>query len=75
MKTTKTGKSPGSDGFPSEFYKVFWADISTLLLKAIKCAFEIGLLSISQRRQDQNTKKEEILWNNTNMGCKPSAEY
>ena len=49
LKTMKSGKSPGSDGFPSEFYKVFWADISTLLLNAIKCAFEKGLLSISQR--------------------------
>ena len=49
LKAMKTGKSTGSDGFPSEFYKVFWADISTLLLKAIKCAYEKGLLSISQR--------------------------
>ena len=49
LKTMKSGKSPGSDGFPSEFYKVFWADISMLLLKAINFAYEKGLLSISQR--------------------------
>ena len=45
----KSGKSPGSDGFPNEFYKVFWSDISALLLKSIKCAYEKGFLSISQR--------------------------
>ena len=31
------------------FQKSSWADISTLLLKAVKCAYEKGLLSISQR--------------------------
>ena len=28
LKTMETNKSPGSDGFPGEFYKVLWSDIA-----------------------------------------------
>ena len=50
LKTMKLDKSPGTDGLPSEFYLMFWNDISEPLLKAINYGFEIGQLSISQRR-------------------------
>ena len=43
-------KTPGSDGLPAECYKVFWKDISSLLISALNCAFESGCLSITQRR-------------------------
>ena len=49
LKTCKNNKSPGSDGFPAEFYKVFWNDIKTFLLKAINMAYHNGILSNSQR--------------------------
>ena len=26
-----SNKTPGTDGLPTEFYKIFWKDISTLL--------------------------------------------
>ena len=42
-------KSPGSVDFPIELYKVFWYDISTILLKAINCSYEKQKLSITQR--------------------------
>ncbi len=35
LKSTSNGKSPGSDGFTSEFYKLFWVDIKDLLLNSI----------------------------------------
>ena len=44
------GKTPGSDELPAEFYRVFWTDISKLLIKALNYAHEIGQLSITQRR-------------------------
>ena len=50
LKDMGNGKSPGNDGLPSEFYKTFWSDISEPLLKALNYGFEIGQLSVSQRR-------------------------
>lgn len=50
LKTTKNNKSPGIDGLPADFYKVFWVDISKLLTNALNCAYHKGLLSISHRR-------------------------
>ena len=43
------GKTPGTDGFPAEFYKVFWSDISTPLLSSLNFAFDNGGMSITQR--------------------------
>lgn len=43
-------KTPGTDGLPAEFYKVFWKDISSTLISALNYAYEIGKLSITQRR-------------------------
>ena len=50
LKNMKNGKSPGCDGFTVEFYKLFWRNIKTLLIKSINYAFEYGKLSIDQRR-------------------------
>jgi hypothetical protein len=50
LKQLKNGKSPGSDGFTSDFYKFFWIDIKDILLESIIYAKNIGKLSIDQRR-------------------------
>ena len=50
LKAMENNKSPGNDGIPAEFYKVFWNDISVFYIKAINTAHERGKLSISQRR-------------------------
>ena len=36
LKTMESEKTPGTDGFPAEFYKVFWNDISSTLINALK---------------------------------------
>ena len=43
-------KTPGTDGLPAEFYKVFWKDISSILISALNFAYESGQLSITQKK-------------------------
>ena len=50
LKDMEPDKSPGTDGLPSEFYQMFWNDVSKPLLEALNYGFEIGKLSISQKR-------------------------
>ena len=42
-------KSPGTDGLPAEFYKVFWDYVKPFLLNALNCSYTNGHLSIMQR--------------------------
>ena len=50
----ESNKSPGSDGLPAEFYRVFWKETSAgkkrHLLNALNYVYSKGLLSITQRR-------------------------
>ena len=39
LKDMSLNKTPGSDGLPVEFYKVFWSDISDHLLNALNYAY------------------------------------
>jgi len=41
----QNGKSPGPDGFPSEFFKKFWLKLATLLLDMFNESFESGRLT------------------------------
>lgn len=50
LKQFKNNKSPGTDGFTSEFYQFFWTDIKDLVLSSINYAFTSGNLSIDQKR-------------------------
>ena len=50
-KDMGTEKTPGTDGLPAECYKVFWKDISAILIRALNYAYEIGQLSVTQRRR------------------------
>ena len=50
LKKTQNNKSPGSDGIPAEFYKMFWIDIKEYLLKAINASYEAGSLYITLKQ-------------------------
>ena len=50
LKTMASNKSPGTDGLPAEFYKVFWDYVKPFLLNALICSYTNGHLSITQRR-------------------------
>lgn len=42
-------KSPGSDGFPYEFFKVFWGEMKHFVHRSLIYGLKIGELSITQR--------------------------
>jgi hypothetical protein len=49
IKKLANGRTPGSDGLPSDWYKFFWCDIKDLLCDSINYAMDRGELSIEQK--------------------------
>ena len=43
-------KTPGTDGYPSEFYKVMWPHIKKLLINCYSHIGQCGKMSITQRQ-------------------------
>ena len=50
LQSTKHCKSPGIDGLPYEFYKMFWLKIRDCLLKSINHSYQHEQMSINQTR-------------------------
>lgn len=51
LKSTHNNKSPGLDGIPADFYKVFWKDLKQHLLEAFNFSYtDTGKLSNTQRQ-------------------------
>ena len=50
VKSMESGKSPGTDGLPAEFYKVFWKDVSPILIGSLNRSYQKGKLAITQRK-------------------------
>ena len=50
LKTMPNNKTPGTDGFPPEFYKHFIQDIGQFLIGSFQYSFDNGILSMDQRR-------------------------
>ena len=53
LKDMAPDKSPGTDGLPAEFCKVFWENISDLLLNAINYGYEKGKLYHAKTRYNK----------------------
>ena len=49
LQNMKCNKSPGSDGFTSEFYLHFWNDLKTVMINSFRESMKKGKLSDSQR--------------------------
>ena len=43
-------KSPGSDGFPPEFYKMFWVTLGKFVTRSLNHAFQSGEYSTTQKQ-------------------------
>lgn len=50
LKNFDSRKTPGTDGFPAEFYRFFWPENSKEMTDSFNYAFQSGTLSITQRR-------------------------
>jgi hypothetical protein len=49
LKNMSNKKSPGSDGFTVEFFKVFWRRLGIFVVRALNESFEKGELSSTQK--------------------------
>ena len=59
LKDLPNDKTPGNDGFSTNFYKILRPNIKDLLFKSMKYSFHRGLLSLDQRRGIINIIPEE----------------
>jgi hypothetical protein len=50
LKELKNGKTPGTDGFPPDYYKFFWKDLGGLVFDSIQNALAKGEMSLDQKR-------------------------
>ena len=50
IKKFNNNKSPGTDGLPIEFYKIFWQDLKEIILKAFNFTFTSQEMSTSQKQ-------------------------
>lgn len=55
IRTFKNGKSPGTEGLPAEFYKIFWNDVIDLVIDSYQYSSNINEMSISQRQEYYHT--------------------
>ena len=49
LKAMSNNRSPGSDGFSAEFFKMFWKKIGYFIIRSINYGFIKGELSATQR--------------------------
>ena len=49
LKKMKNDKSPGSDGFTTEFLKFFWIDLGHFIVRYINHSYDIEELSVTQK--------------------------
>ena len=50
LKSMKNKKSPGIDGFPAEFYKIFWVKLKFFVLRSLNSGFHTGEMSSTLRQ-------------------------
>jgi len=50
LKAMKNNRSPGSDGFSADFFKVFWGKIGHFVVRALNFGYSSGELSSTQRQ-------------------------
>ena len=57
LKHMKHNKTPGIDGFPPEFYKLFWRYLKSCVLRALNDSMERGNLPMCNNMLTKKGKK------------------
>ena len=50
LKKMKNNKTPGSDGFPVEFFKVFWNKLIFFVFRSLQESYQTSLLPLTMRQ-------------------------
>ena len=50
LKKMKNNKTPGSDGFSTEFFKIFWRDLKHFVVDSLNYGLQEGELSVTQKQ-------------------------
>ena len=50
LRNVKNGKSPGNDGFTTEFFKFFLPDLGHFILRSLNFAYINDCLSVTQKQ-------------------------
>ena len=50
LKHMSNNKSPGSDGFSSEFFKIFWNKLGHFVVRSLNYGYEVSELSSTQKQ-------------------------
>ena len=50
LQKMNNNKSPGSDGFSTEFFKFFWIDLKSFVVNSINFGSLLGELSVTQKQ-------------------------
>ena len=50
IKSMRNGRTPGNDGLPVEFYKIFWPQIGDILTQTIKHGLDSRCIHASARQ-------------------------
>lgn len=50
LKKMKNNKTPGSDGFSTEFFKFFWRDLKHFVVDSLNYGLQEGELSVTQKQ-------------------------
>ena len=50
LQKMNNNRSPGSDGFSTEFFKFFWKDLKFFVVESLNYGFKVGELSVTQKQ-------------------------
>lgn len=50
LRCMANDKTPGSDGFTANYFKMFWKDLGLFVVRSENYALEIGQMSVTQRQ-------------------------